>query len=284
MKELLALIKQVLDFELINLSNFNLTVAELLLAFVIILTAQAVNRFAKLLISKTFEKRTSLDKGKLFTVQTVVKYIIYFIAVLLMLQTLGLNLSLLLASGAALFVGIGLGLQNTFNDIISGFILLFEGSLLVGDIVEIESLVGRVEQIDIRTSKIKTRDGILIVVPNSKLINNNVINWTNSDALTRFHVSVGVAYGSDTELVKTTLEQVVLKHPEVSNKKPVRVRFENFGDSSLDFKAFFWTDRTWEIEFIKSELRFEIDKAFRANNITIPFPQRDLHIISNHTK
>lgn len=284
MKELLALIKQVLDFELINLSNFNLTVAELLLAFVIILTAQAVNRFAKLLISKTFERRTSLDKGKLFTVQTVVKYIIYFIAVLLMLQTLGLNLSLLLASGAALFVGIGLGLQNTFNDIISGFILLFEGSLLVGDIVEIESLVGRVEQIDIRTSKIKTRDGILIVVPNSKLINNNVINWTNSDALTRFHVSVGVAYGSDTELVKTTLEQVVLKHPEVSNKKPVRVRFENFGDSSLDFKAFFWTDRTWEIEFIKSELRFEIDKAFRANNITIPFPQRDLHIISNHTK
>jgi small-conductance mechanosensitive channel len=201
-----------------------------------------------------------------------------------MLQTLGLNLSLLLASGAALFVGIGLGLQNTFNDIISGFILLFEGSLLVGDIVEIESLVGRVEQIDIRTSKIKTRDEILIVVPNSKLINNNVINWTNSDALTRFNVSVGVAYGSNTELVKTTLEKVVLKHPEVSNKKPVRVRFENFGDSSLDFKVFFWTDRTWEIEFIKSELRFEIDKAFRANNITIPFPQRDLHIISNQAK
>lgn len=284
MKELLVIVKQILDFELINLSNFNLTVAELLLAFVIILTAQAINRFAKMLISKTFEKRTTLDKGKLFTVQTVVKYIIYFIAVLLMLQTLGLNLSLLLASGAALFVGIGLGLQNTFNDIISGFILLFEGSLLVGDIVEIESLVGRVEQIDIRTSKIKTRDGILIVVPNSKLINNNVINWTNSDALTRFNVSVGVAYGSNTELVKTTLEKVVLKHPEVSNKKPVRVRFENFGDSSLDFKVFFWTDRTWEIEFIKSELRFEIDKAFRANNITIPFPQRDLHIISNQAK
>lgn len=284
MKELLELIKEILDFQIINLSSFNLTVSELLLALIIILAAQALNRFAKLLIKKAFDSRTTLDKGKVFTVQTIIKYIIYVIATLLMLQTLGLNLSLLLASGAALFVGIGLGLQNTFNDIISGFILLFEGSLLVGDIVEIESLVGRVEQIDIRTSKIKTRDGILIVVPNSKLINNNVINWTNSDTLTRFHVAVGVAYGSNTELVKTTLEKVVTKHPQISNKFPVRVRFENFGDSSLDFKVFFWTDKTWEIEFIKSELRFEIDAAFRANNIAIPFPQRDLHIISNHAK
>jgi small-conductance mechanosensitive channel len=196
----------------------------------------------------------------------------------MILDTLGIRLTLLLAGSAALLVGIGLGLQQVFKDIVSGFFLLFEGNLKVGDVVELEGDVGIVKEIGFRTTKIENRDNIILIIPNSKFIGENVINWSHIEQKTRFSVDVGVAYGSDVELVKKVLLECARDHQEVTEYPKPFVRFDDFGNSSLDFQLFFWTDNAFRVENIKSDLRFAIDKKFRENKITIPFPQRDVHI------
>jgi small-conductance mechanosensitive channel len=163
--------------------------------------------------------------------------------------------------------------------LISGIIILFEGNVAVGDILEVDGLVGTVKEIKLRTSLIKTRDGIYIVVPNNRVVNEKVINWSTHTKLTRFNVAVGVAYGSDIEKVKTLLLQSANEHELISKRPTPIVIFNDFGDSSLQFEVYFWTQDSWKIELIKSDLRFAIDNLFRKNNIQIPFPQRDVHLI-----
>jgi len=191
---------------------------------------------------------------------------------------IGIDLSLVLTGSAALLVGLGFGIQDLFNDLISGVIILFEGNVDKGDIVDAGGLVGEVEELGIRTSKVKTQDGVTIVVPNSKFVSENVINWTNEEQLARFHVAVGVAYGSNVQLVKDLLLVCAAEHPQIEKEPESFVRFVNFGDSSLDFELHFWSEHIWIIENIKSDLRFSIDAIFRKNDISIPFPQRDVHI------
>ena len=181
----------------------------------------------------------------------------------------------------ALLVGLGLGLQQIFQDIMSGIAILFEGSLKVGDIVEIQdNIIGRVIEIGLRTSKIETRDNIIMVVPNSKFVTDIVINWSHMEKKTRFHIDVGVAYGSDVEKVSQVLLQCAEDINKISKTPPPFVRFSDFGNSSLDFQLYFWTTETFQVEYIKSEIRYKIDSAFRANGVHIPFPQRDVHIKS----
>jgi len=271
-------IRIVLEFPLLQIQKFVLTPLDILLFSAILLGARYASRLVKLVIRKAFDARHIDDPGKQYTLSKVITYAIYFLSVILGLETLGLNIGVLWVSGAALFVGIGLGLQNIFNDILSGFILLFEGVIKKGHILEVNGMVCQVEQMDIRTSKIRTRDGIMIVVPNSKLTSQDIINWSHSNKVTRFKITVGVAYGSDTQLVKQVLLDCAKKHPDVMPDHPLHVRFEDFGDSALVFELYFWAIKTWEIEFIKSDLRFAIDQEFRNRNITIPFPQRDVHI------
>jgi small-conductance mechanosensitive channel len=188
--------------------------------------------------------------------------------------------TILIASSAALFVGIGLGLQDIFKDIISSFFLLFERSVVVGDVVEMEGIVGCVQEINIRTSKIKTRNDITIIVPNSQLLRDKVINWSEENPRTRFIINVGVAYGSDTALVERLLVEAAMEHERVhKNPKPF-VRFTDFGNSVLSFELLFWSNNIWEIEVVKSDLRFSIDQKFRESGVHIPFPQRDLHLKS----
>lgn len=182
-----------------------------------------------------------------------------------------------------MFVGLGLGLKEFFTDLVSGFILLNDGSIKVGDIIELDGSIARVEKISIRTSHVKTTDGKTIIVPNSKFTEENLTNWSISAKVTRFHIDVGVAYGSDTELVKELLYNVALEHASVDKNQNIIVMFDDFGDSALKFQLYFWAQRTWDIKVVMSDLRFEIDKSFRLHNISIPFPQRDLHIKSNAT-
>jgi small-conductance mechanosensitive channel len=200
------------------------------------------------------------------------------------INSLGFSLSFIFAGSAALLVGFGLGLQPFFTDIISGFILLFEGTIKVSDIVEVDGMVCRLEEINIRTSKVRTRDGKIIIIPNRILTNENVNNWSYSDKFTRFAVTVGVAYGSDTSHVKELLLKCAAEHDAVSDSKRTTVRFDEFDDSSLNFSLLFWSASAWQIDDVKSDLRFAIDKAFRDNGIAIPFPQRDLHIVSDARK
>ncbi|MDD3743918.1 MAG: mechanosensitive ion channel, partial [Lentimicrobiaceae bacterium] len=196
---------------------------------------------------------------------------------------IGVNLNIMLAGSAALLVGLGFGIQHIFNDLVSGIILLMEGNVKVGDIVEIENnIVGRVTFIGLRTSKINDRNDITTIIPNSKLINEKVINWSNEQSATRFYVKVGVAYGSDVDLVTRLLIECTTEMTTIRTEPAPFVRFNDFGESSLDFQLFFWTDEAFLSEFIKSKLRYAIDARFREHNIQIPFPQRDVHIVSNH--
>ena len=165
-----------------------------------------------------------------------------------------------------------------FFDIVSGVILLFEGTIRVGDIVDIGGLVGKVRKVDFRTSKIETRDNQVIIVPNSKLVEDNVINWSHNRSQTRFVIKVGVAYGSDMRLVQRLLIEAAKEHPSVSKLHAPLARLVDFGESSVDFELLFWSSDSFRIEFIKSDIRFEIDRLFREHGVTIPFPQRDVHM------
>ena len=273
--------KEILEYSLVNTENFNITVYNFVATIFILL----ITRVLIGVIHKVFKKRiytnNNIEFGKSHSIYQLIKYFLWVIAIVLSLETIGIKITFLLAGSAALMVGLGLGLQQVFKDIVSGLFLLFEGNLKLNDVVELdEGEIGKVKQINFRTTKIETRDNIILVVPNSKFIDGNVINWSHIQKRTRFYVKVGVAYGSDVELVKNVLMECAGKHKDISKTPKPFVRFSDFGSSSLDFQIYFWTDRSFEVENIKSDLRFEIDQRFRENKIQIPFPQRDVHIIS----
>jgi small-conductance mechanosensitive channel len=219
-----------------------------------------------------------IELGSQFAINQLVKYVIYIFAFVGSLDALGLNMTLLLGGAAALLVGVGLGLQSTFNDFISGIVLLFERSVSVGDVLEFDNTVGTVKKIGLRSSIVETRGNISIIVPNHLLVNEKVQNWTHFSDKVRFTVDVGVAYGSDTTLVKKLLTLAVDQNPYVLDYPAPSVRFESFGESSLDFRLYFFSRNYMVIEDIKSDIRLEIDRLFRKNKVNIPFPQRDVNL------
>ena len=266
-------------------SNFKLTIGSLFFIIFIIIISRILITIIRITLQRIAKTKSWIDEGGRYTIVQLSKYFIYTIAFVIAIQGLGINITFLIAGSAALFVGIGFGLQSILGDVFSGVILLFDGSIKVGDVVEMPNEeICKVDHIYIRTSQLKTLDGKTIIVPNSNLTKDNVINWSISDKVTRFYISVGVAYGSDTQKVKEILYQCALKHPMVEKRRNIAVILEDFGNHSLDFKVYFWAKKTWEILNIKSDIRFAIDQAFRKNNIKIPFPQRDLHIVTDTRK
>lgn len=220
------------------------------------------------------------DKGKFKVVFGYFRWLVYFIILFITLHAVGVNVTAVFAASAALLLGVGLALQTLFQDIISGVFILIDQTVHVGDIIEIEGKVGRVEEIKLRTTRAVTIDNKVLVIPNHLYLTNSLYNWTQNGSTTRESVSVGVAYGSDVQLVKKLLIQAASTHPDVLSSPEPTVVFEDFGDSSLNFKIIFTINDSFKAQFPKSDIRFEIDKLFRENNITIPFPQRDIHIIS----
>ncbi|MDX2306341.1 MAG: mechanosensitive ion channel [Microscillaceae bacterium] len=268
----------------------DLTVARLLIDVSLILFVFIVARFAVRLIRRLVYQKTNLDEHKKNAIIQISKYLIYLLAISVTLDKLHIG-SIIFTSFAGLFVGLGFGLQQTFNDLISGFILMFEGSVKVGDIIKMDTQVGRVVKIGDRYSIIRTRNDVTIMVPNSKLIVDQVTNLSGQTSYTRFGISVGVMYGSDVDLVKEMLLLATSSHPEVlielpasllSNSntdiEPPRVYFKDFGDNSLLFEVFFWTQNVWDIEIVQSDIRFHIHRIFNEQGIVIAFPQRDVHI------
>lgn len=256
-------------------------ISNILISVLIFLFAQLfVWLFIQIILYSVY-KRRKVDQGAQFAINQLFKYVVFVIAFILILDNLGLDITILLGGAAALLVGIGLGLQQTFNDFISGLVLLFERTVSVGDVLEIGSVIGIVKKIGLRASTIETRANITVLVPNSKLVQENVINWTHFDDKVRFNVTIGVAYGSDTELVKNILLDVSKNNPYIINYPAPFVRFNEFADSALTFTVYFFSRNFIVIEDIKSDMRFEIDKKFRENNIAIPFPQRDVWFRNN---
>ena len=271
-------LRDILDIKLFETEKLAVTISNILIVILILVITKTVIELIKRLFRKQ-TARKNIDVGKSHAILQLLRYILWITAIVACLDIIGINITIFLAGSAALLVGLGLGLQHVFQDFIAGIILLFEGSIKVGDIVEIEEqTVGRVKEIGLRTSKIETRNNIIMIIPNSKFITDNVINWSHIEKKSRFSVSVGVAYGSDVELVRDVLISCANEHNEVSKKPSAFVKFEDFGESSLDFELYFWTSNNFGVEIIKSDLRFMIDKKFRENGIQIPFPQRDLHI------
>ena len=289
-------ISKIIDFEIIpkgwfgdnpdgTPSNFKFTLGSIFYIIVIIVTSKLAVSFFRILIYRSTKTKSWIDEGSRYTIVQLSKYFIYSIGVVVAIQGIGINITFLIAGSAALFVGIGFGLQSILGDVFSGIILLFDGSIKVGDVVEMPGEeICKVEHIFVRTSQLKTIEGKMIIVPNSGLTKENVVNWSISDKVTRFHIDVSVAYGTDTALVKETLYQCALKHPMVDKRRNILVLLDDFAEYSLNFKVFFWVKNTWEIINIKSDIRYIIDHSFREKGIKIPFPQRDLHLMSDQRK
>ncbi|WP_142786188.1 mechanosensitive ion channel family protein [Changchengzhania lutea] len=279
----MEIFKDFLEIEIISFGETKLRVYTLATVLLIIL----ITKLILWLIKKTlFSKRKfrNLDKGSVYALFQIIRYIIWIVAVALILETIGVKVTVLIAGSAALLVGIGLGLQQTFNDVISGIILLSEQSIKIDDVLDIDGDIVKIQTIGLRTSKALNTDDVSIIIPNSLITTNKVINWSHQTSKTRFRIDVGVAYGSDVDLVIKILEESAFKHHDVYDRESTEARLVNFGNSSLDFQVLFFSQNIFRISKVKSDIRRNISQKFSENDIAIPFPQMDLHLKSNHTK
>ena len=234
-------------------------------------------KWIRLLLTRNMQEP---DKLKFISFFKFVQYITYIIVGFAVLSASGINVTPFLAASAALLVGLGLALQELFQDVIGGIFIFIDKSLLVGDIVEVDGKVARVKEVSLRTTRAITRDDKIVVIPNHKFISEIIINYTQNHKTTRESVKIGVAYGIDVKKVEALLLQSVTQQSGVLKKPKPFVLFDDFGDSALQFSVLFFITDSFSDPKIKSEIRFTIDQLFRENNISIPFPQRDVHIIN----
>ena len=272
-------IREYLNFEVISLLDYKIKISAVIAILIIFLSTKLALWLVKKALFRN-RRLSMIDKGNTYALFHIIKYVIWVIAIGLILDTIGVKVTVLLAGSAALLVGIGLGLQQTFNDVISGIILLSERSIKVGDILEIDGDVVKLQDIGLRTSRGSNRDDISIIIPNSLITTSKVINWSHQSKKTRFRINIGVAYGSDVDKVIKVLKDSAFDHPEITDRDLVDVRFSDFGNSSLDFQILFFSENIFRIERVKSDIRKTINTKFIENGITIPFPQMDVYVKS----
>lgn len=277
---MLSFLNDFWTYPLVMIDKNPITVAKVITGLVLLV----VGYFICKNLSKEFSKRVltklDIDDSLRATLQTVIFYILLVILTLFVLRLLNVPVTIFTVIGGALAIGVGFGSQNIVNNFISGLVLMIERPVRVGDFIQVNSLTGRVENIGARSTVIKSMENKQIVVPNSDFLEKQVVNWTLSDDLIRTKLTIGVAYGSDTELVKELLlkatksEDKVLRYPE-----PV-VIFEDFADSSLNFEIYYWAKLRdmIQLKILASNIRFTIDRSFREANVVIAFPQRDVHL------
>ena len=278
---------ELLNYPLYTFTNENDTVTGILkikyiiLVIAVLMLTTFVLRWLKKLLTSHMPIE---DRAKFTTVFSFARWLIYIIVFLVVLSFLGINVTAIFAASAALLIGVGLALQTLFQDIISGIFILVDQSVHVGDIIEIEGKVGRVEEIKLRTTRAVTIDNKVLVIPNHLYLTNSLYNWTQNGSSTRETIDLGVAYGSDVRLVEKLLIKAAKSSSLVFKQPEPRVIFTDFGESSLNFRVAFTIEDSFNARFPKSEIRFAIDKLFRENNISIPFPQRDVHVIQKENQ
>lgn len=270
-------IQEFLDFSFNVTQDIHIDVKTILFVILVFFLTSFLLKLIKKLLDRKLEEQ---DKGKFKSIYSFVKYFVYVLVVVIALESSGVKVSVLLAGSAALLVGIGLGLQTLFQDIISGIFMLVDKSLHVNDIIELEDKVGKVEEIRLRTTRAVTIDDKVLIIPNHKFLTNSLFNWTQNGVTTTETIDVGVAYGSDVEKVKQLLIEAAKEHPRILKRTAPDVLFMDFADNSLLFKLRFTINDSYAHIQIKSDVRFAIDKKFREHNITIPFPQRTVHVYS----
>lgn len=274
-EDVVATTQSFLNYEFTFSEKISITVKGLLfVAFALIATAIIL----KLIRSFLTRRMSNNDKQKFITVFGYIRWFVFLVIFLVTMNAIGVNVTAVFAASAALLIGVGLALQTLFQDIISGIFILIDQSVHAGDIIELEGKVGRVIDIRLRTTRAVTIDNKVLVIPNHLYLTNILFNWTENGVETREFVDVGVAYGSDVELVKKILLDIAVQHEKILKIPEPKVLFTDFADSSLNFRLAFSLNDSFEKRFVQSDLRFAIDKAFRENGVTIPFPQRDVHL------
>jgi len=268
--------------ELIPLGDKSYSVLGILIFLGLFTGLLILARTAKKLLRSRLLHLTGLNRGTQETVAQVANYALIFLGTIVLLQLAGLDLSSLTIFASVIGVGVGLGLQGIAKEFISGLVLIFERPIEVGDFIDIEGLMGTVERISVRSTEICTMDAISVIVPNSRFLESEVINWTHQNPVSRLKLPVGVAYGINLSMVREALIEAAKQHPDVLPQPEPQVYFQGFGDSSLDFDLLVWIANPLQQFRIKSDLYFSIEEILRDRSVEIPFPQRDLHIRSGN--
>lgn len=273
--ELIEKSESLLNYKFEFNDEINITVLGIIIIVVALLVTSIILKLVRKFLTR---KMPPNDKQKFVTVFGYIRWFVFLIIFLIAANTSGVDVTAVFAASAALLIGIGLALQTLFQDIISGIFILVDQSVHAGDIIELDGKIGRVQDIRLRTTRAVTVDNKVLIIPNHFYLTNILFNWTENGTETRESVSVGVAYGSDVELVKKVLIEQAKKHEKILKIPEPSVLFTDFADSSLNFKLVFSLNNSFEARFVQSDLRFSIDRAFKDSNITIPFPQRDVHL------
>lgn len=268
--------RQILEYQFFSIGNYSFTLAMLLALVLVWLFTTLLLRAIRRVINRGGNRLLDLsDKGRRISLYLLAKYVLWTVAVGIMLEIIGIHVSVILAGSAALLVGLGLGVQAIFRDIVSGIFLLFEGTIEIGDVLEVDGKVGKVEEINLRTSKLLTRDGHTMIVPNHKFITENVLNWTHrNEHPSAFLIQVRVACQADERQVSQVLLAVAKSHPDVLNNDPERqpqVRLADFQEKCALYAIRFWTLRKFDVENLQSELRMGVQQQLREQGI--PFPK-----------
>lgn len=270
-------IKDLLSYKIIDTKSFDITVWTIVVVALVLIITSFVLKLVRVFATR---KLPIEDKNKFISFFQFIRYVVFTFVFIFTLHSSGVDMSVILTASAALLVGLGFALQQLFQDIISGFLMIIDQSLHVGDIVEVDGRVGKVIEIKLRTTRVVTRNDRVLVIPNHKFMLDTLFNWTQNSHKNREQVDVGVAYGTDVVHVKQILENCASQTDGVLiDPKPV-VLFTDFADSSLNFSVYFYVANGMTSPIVQSDLRFRIDAAFKQNKITIPFPQRDVHIFN----
>lgn len=278
--QLLSRIKAALNYHLLTLGEARISLWTLIYFAVLFFLLSYFSGKLRRLMNEQLLARTPLDAGARQAVASITRYVVMFVGLLIILQTVGINLTTLNVIAGAVGIGVGFGLQNIASNFISGLIILFERPIKVGDRIEVGNVEGDVIEIGARSTTVVTPNNIAIIVPNSNFITEPVINWKySSDSKVRFEIPVGVAYGTDVQLVQRLLLEVAAEHPDVLSEPKPDVCFREFGDSSLNFLLRVWNRAHVHHKLtLYSDLNFAIHDKFKQHGVEIPFPQRVLHI------
>jgi len=263
----------------IGWSHFTFSVYRVICIFALLFAVRAGIALARSAIAKLPQRYRDLDPGSVQSLDTLIAYGLWSLFLISSLGLLGISFRNLAVIAGGLSVGLGFGMQTIVNNFIGGLILLFGRSIQPGDLVEIDDTRGYVRKVTIRNTLVQTFAGATIFVPNSLLVSQKMINWSHGDRKFRQEIKIGVAYGSDVERVTELLLEAAKESPKVLAIPPPRVRFLDFGDSTLIFSLRLWI-KGWADRYADSEVRYHINRIFRENGIEISFPQLDVHLKS----
>lgn len=269
----------ILSAPLLKIGSMKLTLWTIIYLVVLFVLLIYLSGKLRTLVAERILARRIADVGIRHAMASILRYLIIVVGALIILQTAGIDLTALNVLAGAVGIGVGFGLQNIVSNFISGIIILFERPIKVGDRIEVGGIEGDVVRIKGRSTTVLTNDNIAIIVPNSRFITENVVNWSHTDRTVRFRVPVSVSYDSDVRMVERLLLEVAAENPDVLKRPAPGVRFMEFGDNGLLFEL-----RVWSMTLIQkkglliSSLNFGIMEKFRQHGIEIPFPQLDLHL------